>query len=222
VYIAHNKFMTLLVLKGAGFPVPNTYLAVSRAQLEDLLDEMRYPVVMKLLYGSLGKGVMFADSKGSAVSMMDTLERFKVPIFLEQYIPNPGEDIRVFVLGARVIGAMKRRAQRDERRANIAIGGRGVAIRLKPEVEFLAIDAAKTLGMDVCGIDVILGPKGPQIIEANVNVHFEELARVTGVNVPRQIVEWIKEEIDLQGQPAIVRFVKKLKRYGFPHLSQLR
>jgi len=194
VFIARNKFITLLALKEAGLPVPNTYLTISRQTLEGLLDEMSYPVVMKLLYGSLGKGVMFADSKQSAVSLMDTLERFKEPIFLEEYIRNPGEDIRIFVLGDEVLAAMKRKAKKDERRANIAIGGVGEPIDLGPKMRDLALRAAKVLGMGICGIDIIEGSKGPEIIEANVNVHFEGLTRATGINVAKEIVEYVKKE----------------------------
>jgi ribosomal protein S6--L-glutamate ligase len=162
--------------------------------MEEILDHMSYPVVMKLLYGSLGKGVMFADSKQSTTSLMDTLERFKEPIFLEEFIRNPGEDIRAFVLGDNVLASMKRKAKRDERRANIAIGGSGEQIELSPKMKDLAIKAAKVLGMNVCGVDIIEGIEGPQIIEANVNVHFEGLTRTTGINVARKVVEWVKKE----------------------------
>lgn len=193
-FIARNKFITLLVLKEAGLPVPKTYLTISRQTMEDLLNDMSYPVVMKLLYGSLGKGVMFADTKQAAVSLMDTLERFKEPIFLEEYVRNPGEDIRAFVLGDKVLAAMKRKAKRDERRANIAIGGIGEQIELSPRLKEMALKAAEVLGMKICGIDIIEGVKGPEIIEANVNVHFEGLTNVAGINVAKEIVEYVKKE----------------------------
>lgn len=212
VLISHNKFLTLLRLKEAGLPVPKTYLATSRQSLENLLDKMKFPVVMKLLYGSLGKGVMFADSKESAVSLMDTLERFKEPILLEEYIPNPGEDIRAFVLDGDVLVAMKRKAKRGERRANIAVGGVGKKIEINLEQRDLAIKAAKALGMEICGIDILEGRKGPVIIEANVNVHFEGLKRATGINVAREIVEYVKNEVEEIGKTTIE---KVLRRIGF-------
>jgi len=196
VIVSHNKFLTLLALKEAGLPVPETFLAFSRKTVETLLDEMDYPVVMKLLYGSLGKGVMFADSKQSAMSFMDTLERFKEPIFLEEYVPNPGEDIRVFVLGGRILGAERRIAQADERRTNIGIGGIGKPAVLDEEVKRMSIKAAESLGMDITGLDVIKGPEGPVIIEANVNVHFEGLTKVLNMNVAKRIVEFVKEEAE--------------------------
>jgi len=194
VIVSHNKFLTLLALKEAGLPVPKTFMATSRGTFENLLDDMNYPVVMKLLYGSLGKGVMFADSKQSAKSFMDALERFKEPIFLEEYVPNPGEDIRVFVLGGSVLGAMKRTAEKDELRANIGIGGIGKPAKVDTNMKSISIKAADVLGMDITGIDIIKGPRGPVIIEANVNVHFEGLKKTLGINVAREIVKYVKDE----------------------------
>jgi len=211
VIVSHNKFLTLLALKEAGLPVPDTYMAISRQTVEDLLDEMDYPVVMKLLYGSLGKGVMFADSKQSAMSFMDALERFKEPIFLEEFVPNPGEDIRVFVLGGQVLGAEKRVAKRDERRTNIGIGGTGKPVKLDLKTKHLSIRAANVLGMDITGIDVIKGPRGPVLIEANVNVHFEGLTKVLGMNVAMEIVKFVEGEAKMRTAPKIGRFVEWFK-----------
>lgn len=212
VIVSHNKFLTLLALKEAGLPVPETFMAVSRKTVENLLDEMDYPVVMKLLYGSLGKGVMFADSKQSATSLMDTLERFKEPIFLEEYIPNPGEDIRVFVIGGEVLGAMKRIAQKDELRTNIGIGGTGKPTTIDTKMKDIAIKAADVLGTDITGIDIIKGPKGPVIIEANVNVHFEGITKALGINVAKEIVEFVKTETSMRGFAKVERFVEWLKK----------
>jgi ribosomal protein S6--L-glutamate ligase len=212
VIVSHNKFLTLLALKEAGLPVPQTFMAASRQTVEDLLDEMSYPVVMKLLYGSLGKGVMFAESKQSAASFMDALERFKEPIFLEEYISNPGEDIRAFVLGGGVLGAMKRIAQKDERRTNIGIGGTGKPAKLDIKTQDIAIKAADVLGMEITGIDIINGPRGPVIIEANVNVHFEGITKALGINVAKEIVEFVKSETATQGYSKVEKLVGWLKK----------
>lgn len=211
VVVSHNKFLTLLALREAGLPVPETFMAMSRQTVENLLDEMDFPVVMKLLYGSLGKGVMFADSKQSAASFMDALERFKEPIFLEEYVPNPGEDIRAFVLGGGLLGAMKRIAKKDERRTNIGIGGTGKPTTLDIKMESIAIKAASVLGMDITGIDIIKGPRGPVVIEANVNVHFEGLTKALGMNVAKEIVEFVRAEASMRDFTKVERFVEWLK-----------
>ncbi|HDH91406.1 MAG TPA: RimK family alpha-L-glutamate ligase, partial [Candidatus Aenigmarchaeota archaeon] len=214
VILGHNKFLTLVILKEANLPVPETYLASSRSVLEKMLNKMKYPVVMKLLYGSLGRGVMFVDSPESAKSVMDALERFRQPIFLEEFIENPGEDIRVFVLGDEVLAAMKRKAKRGERRTNIGIGGKGEMIKsLDPEIEEIAIKAAHALGMQICGVDIIEGNKGPVIIEANVNVHFEGLARATKINVAREIVKFVLEEGKKFKKPFLRRLFKWFSKH---------
>ena len=155
---------------------------------------MKYPVVMKLLYGSLGKGVMFADSKHSALSMMDTLERFKEPIFIEEYIKNPNEDIRAYVVGEEVVASMKRIARKDEKRANTGIGGSGMKFDIPYDYEILAIRALKDLHMDICGVDIVEGPKGPVVIEANASAQFRELDKITIKNVARKIMSYVKEK----------------------------
>jgi ribosomal protein S6--L-glutamate ligase len=211
VIISHNKFLTLLALKEAGLPVPDTFMAVSRQTVEGLLDDMDYPVVMKLLYGSLGRGVMFADSKQSAMSFMDALERFNEPIFLEEFIPHGGEDIRVFVLGGQVLGAEKRVAKMDERRTNLGIGGTGKPVNIDLKTKDISIKASQALGMDITGIDIIKGPKGPVLIEANVNVHFEGLTKVLGMNVAKEIVEFVKNETRTHSFSKMMKFVDWLK-----------
>ena len=211
VLISHNKFLTLVALKESWLPVPDTYLTISRQTLESLLDRIDFPVVMKLLDGSLGKGVMFADSKESVVSFMDTLERFKELIFLEEFIPNPGEDIRVFVLGDRALAAMKRKAKRGERRANISIGGIGEPMKIDSDLEDLATKSAKALGMGICGIDMLRGPRGSIVIEANVNVHFEGLTKTTGINVAKKIVEYVEEEVRSIGKTSLEKILERFR-----------
>ncbi|MDI6825628.1 MAG: RimK family alpha-L-glutamate ligase [Candidatus Aenigmarchaeota archaeon] len=195
LFYSHNKFSTLLLLKENNLPVPETYLALKRSVTENVLDEIVYPVVLKLLYGSMGRGVIFADSKQSAITFIDTLELFKQPIFVEEYVKNPGEDIRAYVIGDRVIASMKRIAKKNERRSNIGVGGKGIKYDIPQKIADLACDAAGALGMEICGVDIIEGPKGPTIIETNINAQFQGLESATKRNVARQIVEYLKERV---------------------------
>lgn len=195
VFTSHNKFLTLLVLNEHGIPVPKTFLSLKRNVTESVLDELKYPIVLKLLYGSLGKGVMFADSKQSALSIMDVLERFNEPIFVEEYVQNPGEDIRVYIVGYEVAGSMKRIAKREEKRSNIGIGGRGEKYEVGDEIAEVAVKSARAMGMEICGIDIIEGSRGPIVIETNVNAQFHGLEKTTGVNIGRRIVEYLWEKV---------------------------
>ncbi len=213
--LSHNKFLTLVVLSEFGIPVPKTYLSLTRKTLEKIVKKIGFPVVFKLLYGSLGRGVMFGDSFPSAISIMDALERFKEPIFVEEYIPHKGEDIRVFVLGERTI-AEKRIAKKGERRTNLGIGGRGVYIKnLDPEIREISLKASKALGMQISGIDVIESEKGPVVIEANVNVHFEGLTKVSGISIAREIVKFVRDEYKKTKIPKLKRLIKWIKSPRF-------
>ncbi len=121
IITTHNKFLTLEVLDKAEIPIPKTYVALTRTAMMGVLDKIKYPVVIKLLYGSLGKGVMFAESRQSAIPLLDTMETVNKPFLVEEYIKNPGEDIRALVIGNSVAAAMRRKAGRGERRANIGL-----------------------------------------------------------------------------------------------------
>lgn len=194
VILSHNKFLTLLKFVENLLPVPKTFLALRRNVLEESLNEVSFPVVLKLLYGSKGIGVMFADTRESAVTIMDTLERFKQPIFLEEYVKNIGEDVRAYVIGEEII-AMKRIAKKDERRANISIGGKGEKYELQESEKKLVLMAAASLEMEICGIDFMHSDDGPILIESNVNAQFRGLESVTDANIARKIVSFIKEKV---------------------------
>jgi len=188
---SHNKFLTLVLLREEGVPVPKTHLSLRRAVLEKVLDEMNYPAVLKLLHGSMGVGVMFADSRQSAVSIIDALERFKEPIFVEEFVQPGSEDIRAYIVGGKVVASMKRVASRGERRANIGMGGEGRPYKLTKEESRLAVRAAKAMGMRVCGVDIMPGPEGPVVIETNVNAQFKGLEEATGKDVAGKIVKFL-------------------------------
>jgi len=191
ILLAHNKFLSLLALQDSNHPVPETYLSLNRKNLEGVLDKLSYPVVIKLLYGAYGKGVMFAESRSSAVSVMDTVERMKEPILLEEYIKGGEVDMRLVIVGDQCVAAIKRMASSGERRANIGLGGSGEKFEPKPEIQELAVDAAKSLGLNLAGIDIIREKK-PKVIEVNGCMSFEGATKATGVNVAREVVEWMR------------------------------
>jgi ribosomal protein S6--L-glutamate ligase len=195
VVLSHDKFLTLLRLKKLGIPAPQSYLGFSTSVFKAILDKMQYPVVIKLVQGSLGKGVMFAESKSSAVPLLDTMEAMKQPIMVEEYIKNPGEDIRALVIGDEVI-AMKRKAQEGEKRANIGIGGTGKKIKLSYEERKMALRSARALGLGIAGVDIIQGDKGPLVIEVNVNVHFEGITQATELNIAGMMLDYVKKEAE--------------------------
>jgi ribosomal protein S6--L-glutamate ligase len=190
ILISHNKFLTLEVLNDADIPIPETYLTMSPATAKRVVEKMKPPVVMKLLGGSGGKGVMFAPEKNSAFTMIDTLGVLNQPLFIEKYVKNPGEDIRVIVVGNEAVASMKRKAKKGEKRSNLAAGGKGVAYKIDSEIEDISIKSAKAIGAEICGVDIIEGPNGPVVLELNICPGMK-ISKVTGINVERSIAEYV-------------------------------
>jgi len=131
--IVHNKLLTHLELQMRNIPMPRTYVAAGTKEAKKMLDEMNYPIVMKMPEGTQGKGVMIADSQASASSMLDALGALKQPFILQEYLDSGDVDIRAFVVGNDVVASMMRVAKDGEKRANIHAGGKGKAYTLDAE-----------------------------------------------------------------------------------------
>jgi ribosomal protein S6--L-glutamate ligase len=189
--IAHNKLLTHLTLQQHNIAMPKTYLSSTIEAAKDVLKKVRYPVVMKFPEGTQGKGVMFADSISSASSMLDALGALNQPFIIQEYVETEGSDIRALVVGDRVVAAMKRKAQRDEKRANIHIGGEGEYVELDRVARKLAVDTAKALESDICGVDILESPFGPVVIEANVSPGIQGLSGVSKVDIADEIARFL-------------------------------
>ncbi len=189
--IAHNKLLTHLALQQHNIPMPKTYITATLDAAKELLKKVHYPIVMKFPEGTQGKGVMFADSFSSASSMLDALGALKQPFIVQEYIEADGTDIRALVVGEKVVASMKRFAQREEKRANIHAGGTGEAIQLSRAAINIALDTAKALQADICGVDLMEGPTGPLVIEANVSPGLQGLSQVSTIDIANEIAVFL-------------------------------
>ena len=198
--IAHNKLLTHLVLQQHNIPMPKTYISSSVKEAKEVLKKTNYPVVMKFPEGTQGKGVMFADSLSSASSMLDALGALNQPFIIQEYMETNGTDIRALVVGEKVVAAMKRTASKEEKRSNIHAGGTGEPITLERDAINLALDTAKALGADICGVDILQGPLGPVVIEANISPGLQGVSKISTINIPRKIAQLLsnktKEALD--------------------------
>ncbi|OIN86737.1 MAG: hypothetical protein COY38_00585 [Candidatus Aenigmarchaeota archaeon CG_4_10_14_0_8_um_filter_37_24] len=191
--ISHDKFLTLETLNKAGLPIPETYLTVSSSTAKRVVDNLiKPPLIMKLLGGTQGKGVMFAKDKQSAEGMIDTLNVLNQSLFIEKYIKNPGEDIRLVVLGDEVIASAKRKAKKGDIRSNLGSGGKYVNCRASSAIEDLAVRAAEAIGSEICGVDIIESSRGPVIIEVNIALGMK-ICEVTGVDIPKKIAYYVSD-----------------------------
>ncbi len=187
----HNKLLTHLILQQYNIPMPKTYVSSTTEAARDLLKRVSYPIVMKFPEGTQGKGVMFAESFSSASSLLDALGALNQPFIIQEYVETSGTDIRALVVGDKVVAAMRRRAQREEKRSNIHAGGIGEEIQLSREVTNLALDTARALGVDICGVDILESALGPKVIEANISPGLQGLSKVTPVDIADEIAHFL-------------------------------
>lgn len=210
----HNKLLTHLVLQQHKVPMPRTYITSTIAAAKEMLKRVNYPVVMKFPEGTQGKGVMFADSYSSASSLLDALGVLNQPFIIQEYIETGGSDIRALVVGDKVIAAMRRKAQTEEKRANIHAGGVGQPVQLSRELTKLAVTTARVLGADICGVDILESPLGPLVIEANISPGLQGLGKVSPVDLPDEIAKFLffktQEKVEERKKQGAVDVMKEL------------
>jgi len=190
----HDKLLTHIKLQKYNVPMPETRVATTAESAKKLLKKMTYPVVIKMPSGTHGKGVMIADSRSSAASMIDALALLKQPFLLQEFIDTGGTDIRAFVVGEKVVASMKRSAVKGEARSNIHAGGKGTAVIPDRKIQKTAIEAAKAMGVDICGVDILESARGPLVLEVNVSPGMQGLVKATGIDVAGEIAKFLYEK----------------------------
>ncbi len=187
--LCHNKFLTMIELQKNKVNLPTTYLAATTESAKKLIENVNYPIIIKIPEGTHGRGVMFADSIASAKSVLDALEVFKQPYIIQEFIDTDATDVRAIVAGDRVIAAMKRKATKDELRANIHMGGIGMAYELGYDAEQVAIKAARAVNAELCAVDMLEGNK-ISVIEVNLSPGLEGITKATKKDVAGRIAEF--------------------------------
>ncbi|HEY8278887.1 MAG TPA: RimK family alpha-L-glutamate ligase [Bdellovibrionota bacterium] len=188
---SRNKFRALQVCSSKGVPAP---LSVMSRALTDIHLAYRrigkFPMVMKLLQGAQGIGVMLGHDRSSVESVMATLLEFDKDLILQEFVKEAsGSDVRILVVGGKAVAAMRRTARKGEFRANVHRGGLGEKImRLPKSYERLALLAAKSVGLDIAGVDLLETNNGPVLLEVNSSPGFQELEKATKVNVAEKMI----------------------------------
>ncbi|KTD13303.1 30S ribosomal protein S6--L-glutamate ligase [Legionella jamestowniensis] len=192
---SRDKFRALQLLARKGIPLPRTTFALSPDDTDDLIRMVGgAPVVIKLLEGTQGKGVILADSHQSAVSIINAFKEMSTNILVQEFIEeSKGTDIRCFVIGDKVVAAIKRQAKEGEFRANVHQGGKALKIKLSPQERSIAVAAAKTMGLKVAGVDLIRSSHGPLVLEINSSPGLEGIEKATHVNIAGKIIQYIEK-----------------------------
>ena len=187
------RSMQLLARDGIGLPV--TTFAHDPKQTEEVLDLAGgAPVVIKLLEGTQGIGVVLADTKRSAKSVVEAFRGAGVNILVQEFIKEAGgTDIRAIVIGGKVVAAIKRTGAAGDFRSNLHRGGTAEVIKLSPEERLTAIRSAKAMGLNVCGVDMLRGNHGPVVMEVNSSPGLEGVEAATGLDIASKIIEYIEK-----------------------------
>ncbi|MDH3518713.1 MAG: 30S ribosomal protein S6--L-glutamate ligase [Acidimicrobiia bacterium] len=186
------RSMQLLSREGVGLPV--TGFAHATQDIEGLLETVGgAPVVVKLLEGTQGLGVVLAETKKAAESVIGAFRQLDANILVQEFIKEAkGADIRAFVVGGKVVASMKRQGAPGEFRSNLHRGGSAVAIKLTSIERATAVKAAKAMGLNVAGVDLLQSNHGPVVLEVNSSPGLEGIEEASGVDVAAKIIEFIE------------------------------
>lgn len=196
---ARDKLRAAQLLARYGIDTPRTVFLRDPESLALAIDLVGgVPVIVKLTQGTQGVGVMIGESQKALEAMLETFWSMGQDIIIQEFIQeSKGKDIRAFVIGNRVVASMRRQAKVGEFRSNIHRGGVGRAVALTPEYEKAALMATKVMGLQVAGVDLLIGKEGPKVIEVNASPGFEGLEKaVPDRNVARQFVEYAAHYAD--------------------------
>lgn len=194
---SRDKLRSIQILSRHGIGIPGTMFVRDRADVIPAIEEVGgAPVVIKLLEGTQGIGVILAPDKKVAEAVIETLQSAKQNVLIQRFIAESrGKDVRAFVVGDRVVGAMRRSAVGDEFRSNVHRGGTTEVVQLKPEEERVAVQAAQIMGLRVAGVDLLESDHGPLVMEVNSSPGLEGIEGATGLDIAGAIVDFVASQV---------------------------
>jgi len=195
---SRDKLRSLQILAREGIGLPVTGFANHTADIDGMIDTVKgIPLVIKLLEGTQGKGVVLAETKKAASSVLSAFRQLKANILVQEFIKEAdGKDIRALVIGDEVVGAMERTAPEGDFRANIHLGGDGKEVILSEDEKKIAIKAARTLGLGIAGVDLIKSKRGLLVIEVNSSPGLEGIEAATGKDIASRMITYIESRIN--------------------------
>ena len=191
---SRDKLRSMQLLSGAGLPMPKTAFTNYSKDEKNLIEHVGgAPVIIKLLEGTQGLGVVLAETKKAAQSVIEAFHGLKARIIVQEFIKEAkASDVRVFVVDGQVVGAMRRTGKEGEFRSNLHRGGSAEVIKLSRREKSVAIKAAGAMGLSVAGVDMLQSARGPLILEVNSSPGLEGIEKATGVDIANNIVEYIE------------------------------
>lgn len=195
---SRDKLRSLQILSRAGLGLPKTVFSNYSKDVSQIVEAVGgAPLVIKLLEGTQGLGVVLADNKNSAESILEAFNGLKARVIVQEFIKEAkGADIRVFIVDGIVVGAMKRQGKEGEFRSNLHRGGSANVIELTDEEENAALKAAKSLGLGIAGVDLLQSARGPLILEVNSSPGLEGIEVATGKDIANSIIKYVERNAE--------------------------
>ena len=190
-----DKMYANQILAQAGLPIPKTMLTRFPCKAELVEKVVGFPCVLKVVTGSHGKGVYLCENAKQFEDLSELVSSidFKNSMIIQEYIKeSEGRDLRVIVIGGRVVGAMQRKSTDGSFKANISRGGQGESYDVDDQMELLAIQTAKVLDLDIAGVDLLFHNDGYRICEANSSPGFQGFEKALGINIPQRVFDYVK------------------------------
>ncbi|MEQ8303864.1 MAG: 30S ribosomal protein S6--L-glutamate ligase [Cyclobacteriaceae bacterium] len=194
---SRDKLRSLQILARAGVGLPKTVFTNYTKDIDHVIDSVGgAPLVLKLLEGTQGLGVVLAETRNAAHSVIEAFNGLKARVIAQQFIKESGgADIRAFVVDGVVVGAMKRQGKEGEFRSNLHRGGTASIIELTDEEENTALKAARAMGLGVAGVDMLQSSTGPLVLEVNSSPGLEGIEGATGKDIAREIIRYVERNV---------------------------
>lgn len=194
---SRDKLRSLQVLSRAKIGLPKTVFTNYSRDVEGVINQVGgTPLVIKLLEGTQGVGVVLAETKNAAESVIEAFNGLQARVIVQEFIKEAkGADIRAFIVDGHVVGAMKRQGKEGEFRSNLHRGGSAEVIQLTDEEEIAAVKACKAMGLGVAGVDLLQSSRGPLILEVNSSPGLEGIEKATGKDIAKTIIRYIEKNI---------------------------
>jgi ribosomal protein S6--L-glutamate ligase len=193
---SRDKLRSIQLLSRAGIGIPKTIFSRGLSDIDTIMEELGGPpIIIKLARGTHGRGVVLAESRKAARSVLQgfyLMDDDGTNILMQEYVEeSAGTDIRAFVVGGQVVASMKRQSLTDDFRSNLHQGGEGKIVKLTDEEEKVAIKATKAMGLSIGGVDLMRSKRGPLVLEVNASPGFG-IEQVTGRDVASKIIEYVE------------------------------
>lgn len=195
---SRDKLRSLQILSRAGLGMPKTAFTNYSKEASRIIDQVGgAPCVIKLLEGTQGVGVVLAETRSAAESVLEAFQGLQARVIVQEFIEEAhGADLRAIVIDGVVVGAMKRQAKEGEFRSNLHRGGTATMVDLTEEEENAALKAARAMKLGVAGVDMLQGKNGPLIMEVNSSPGLEGIENATGKDIAKAIIRYVERQVD--------------------------